>query len=118
VILQPYSRLVIDCNRPFQADSSIAPMSENTPVPGNVKLPPDEIAARQREIFSPITKRSRKELDRRSARRSFPPFWSRMHSFTPVYKGGVAFPGMRACSTIATRAFAAFILRCCANRTN
>ena len=23
-ILQPYSRLVIDCNRPFQAESSIA----------------------------------------------------------------------------------------------
>jgi predicted N-formylglutamate amidohydrolase len=52
-ILQPYSRLVIDCNRPFAAQSSIAPISESTPVPGNVKLTQDEIEARQREIFSP-----------------------------------------------------------------
>src|SRR5690349_16268125 len=29
-ILQPYSRLVIDCNRPFHAESSIGKVSENT----------------------------------------------------------------------------------------
>jgi predicted N-formylglutamate amidohydrolase len=29
-IMQPYSRLVIDCNRPFAAESSIATITENT----------------------------------------------------------------------------------------
>ena len=37
-ILQPYSRLVIDCNRPFESPTSIALISEDTPIPGNVKL--------------------------------------------------------------------------------
>ena len=85
-ILQPYSRLVIDCNRPFQAESSIAPMSENTPVPGNVKLSPVETAARQREIFSPYHEAITKELDRRQ-REKLLAFLVAMHSFTPVYKG-------------------------------
>jgi len=63
-ILQPYSRLVIDCNRPFQAESSIARLSENTPVPGNVKLSPEEIQARQQEIFAPYHDAITKELAR------------------------------------------------------
>ena len=85
-ILQPYSRLVIDCNRPFQADSSIGTISETTPVPGNVKLKPEEIAARQREIFSPYHDAIAAELDRRK-RDGLPAFLVAMHSFTPVYKG-------------------------------
>ncbi len=85
-ILQPYARLVIDCNRPFHAPSSIAPVSEITPVPGNVKLPPDQIAARRREIFAPYHAAITSLLDERQ-RRSEPAFLVAMHSFTPVYKG-------------------------------
>ena len=108
-ILQPYSRLVIDCNRPFQAESSIAPMSENTPVPGNVKLPPDEIAARQREIFSPYHAAITTELDRRQ-REKLPAFLVAMHSFTPVYTG-VSRPWHAGVLYNRDSRFAAFILR-------
>src|SRR3954447_5082845 len=34
-ILQTYSRLVIDCNRPLQAPGSIVVVSDGTRVPGN-----------------------------------------------------------------------------------
>jgi len=108
-ILQPYSRLVIDCNRPFQAESSIAPMSENTPVPGNVKLSPVETAARQREIFSPYHEAITKELDRRQ-REKLLAFLVAMHSFTPVYKG-VSRPWDAGVLYNRDSRFAAFILR-------
>jgi predicted N-formylglutamate amidohydrolase len=85
-IMQPYSRLVIDCNRPFHAVSSITPLSENTPVPGNVKLAPEEIAARQKEIFAPYHAAITAELERRK-RDNEPAFLVAMHSFTPVFKG-------------------------------
>jgi predicted N-formylglutamate amidohydrolase len=108
-ILQPYSRLVIDCNRPFHAESSIAKMSENTPVPGNVKLSPDEIAARQREIFAPYHDAIGKELDRRRHDHR-PAFLVAMHSFTPVYKG-VSRPWHAGVLYNRDSRFAAFILR-------
>src|SRR3954453_3184601 len=38
LILQTYSRLVIDCNRPPEADSSIVTVSELTAIPGNQNL--------------------------------------------------------------------------------
>jgi predicted N-formylglutamate amidohydrolase len=108
-ILQPYSRLVIDCNRPFHAESSIAKISENTPVPGNVKLSPDEIAARQREIFAPYHDAIGKELDRRRHDHR-PAFLVAMHSFTPVYKG-VSRPWHAGVLYNRDSRFAAFILR-------
>jgi predicted N-formylglutamate amidohydrolase len=36
LIQQNYSRLVIDCNRPLDAATSISGISEHTPIPGNV----------------------------------------------------------------------------------
>jgi predicted N-formylglutamate amidohydrolase len=108
-ILQPYSRLVIDCNRPFHAESSIAKMSENTPVPGNVKLGAEEIAARQREIFAPYHDAITKELDRRR-HGHLPAFLVAMHSFTPAYKG-VSRPWHAGVLYNRDSRFAAFILR-------
>jgi predicted N-formylglutamate amidohydrolase len=35
LIVQTYSRLPIDCNRLPQSPSSIVPISESTPIPGN-----------------------------------------------------------------------------------
>jgi predicted N-formylglutamate amidohydrolase len=108
-ILQPYSRLVIDCNRPFHAESSIARISENTPVPGNVKLTAEEIATRQREIFAPYHDAVAEELDRR-ARDGRPVFLVAMHSFTPVYKG-VTRPWHSGVLYNRDSRFAAFVLR-------
>lgn len=108
-ILQPYSRLVIDCNRPFHAGSSIAAISENTPVPGNVNPGADEIAARQREIFTPYHDAIAAELDRRRSER-LPAFLVAMHSFTPVYKG-VSRPWHSGVLYNRDSRFAAFVLR-------
>ncbi|MGV8839773.1 MAG: N-formylglutamate amidohydrolase [Bauldia sp.] len=86
LIAQTFSRLVIDCNRPPGAPSSIPIVSELTPIPGNVGLSPDARAAREREIFRPYHDRIVAELDARAAagRRTI---LVAMHSFTPVYKG-------------------------------
>jgi predicted N-formylglutamate amidohydrolase len=108
-ILQPYSRLVIDCNRPFHAESSIGKISENTPVPGNVKLTAGEIDARQREIFSPYHDAIAAELDRRK-REGSPAFLVAMHSFTPVYKGETR-PWHSGVLYNRDSRFAAFVLR-------
>src|SRR6476659_8718833 len=48
LIAQRYSRLVIDCNRPPDALSSIPRISEATVIPGNEALARDAIEARRR----------------------------------------------------------------------
>jgi predicted N-formylglutamate amidohydrolase len=85
-ILQLYSRLVIDCNRPIGSPTSIATISEITEIPGNRDLTPNERAMRAAEIFIPYHDAIRLALDRRrdEGRRTI---LVSMHSFTPVYKG-------------------------------
>ena len=85
-VFQPYSRLVIDCNRGPGVDSSIPIVSETTEIPGNRDLSSDERAARQREIFEPYHARIQALLDARAGagRRTI---LVAMHSFTPVFKG-------------------------------
>jgi predicted N-formylglutamate amidohydrolase len=86
LIRQNYSRLVIDCNRPLDAASSIPEISELTPIPGNVGLSDAERAARAREIFSPYHECIEAELERRrQAYRSTALI--ALHSFTPEFKG-------------------------------
>src|SRR5664279_464369 len=46
LIMQPYSRLVIDCNRPPGGATSIATLSEATPIAGNANLSAHEAALR------------------------------------------------------------------------
>src|SRR5712672_3589128 len=53
LVAQRYSRLVIDCNRPPGAVSSIPVMSEATSVPRNEGISEQEREARRREIFEP-----------------------------------------------------------------
>src|ERR1700679_2500420 len=65
LIQQNYSRLVIDCNRPLDAASSIADISEDTVIPGNVGLSDADRASRAGEIFWPYHRRIEAELDRR-----------------------------------------------------
>ena len=86
VILQTYSRLVIDCNRPLGVPSSIATLSEETVIPGNRNIGPEDAERRARAIFTPYHDRIRDELERR-ARTQQPTVLVAMHSFTPIYKG-------------------------------
>ena len=86
LIAQRYSRLVIDCNRPPDAASSIPRISEATAIPGNEALARDATAARHREIFDPYHRRIGQAIDAR-LRDGVPTVLVALHSFTPVYKG-------------------------------
>ena len=57
LIAQRYSRLVIDCNRPPGAPSSIPRISEATTIPGNEGILREAAEARRREIFDPYHRR-------------------------------------------------------------
>jgi predicted N-formylglutamate amidohydrolase len=84
LFLSGYSRLLIDCNRPPGSASSIPPRSEDTDIPGNQGLPPEEVAARQDRFFRPFHAAVADCLD---ARRGRPTVVIGVHSFTPVYQG-------------------------------
>jgi len=86
LIAQRYSRLVIDCNRPPAAASSIPVISEATAIPGNEGLGPDAAAARRAEIFDPYHRRIQQVIDRR-LREGRPTVLVSLHSFTPIYAG-------------------------------
>jgi predicted N-formylglutamate amidohydrolase len=86
LIKQNYSRLVIDCNRPLGAATSIPDVSEHTRIPGNVGLSEAARAARAREIFWPYHQRIEAELDRRR-QTDRPTALIALHSFTPVFEG-------------------------------
>ena len=85
-ILQSYSRLVIDCNRPIGAPGSIVTVSDGTPVPGNAGLSAADRALRIGEIFAPYHARIAAELDHRT-RSTIPTILVAMHSFTPRMNG-------------------------------
>ncbi len=86
LVLQRYSRLVIDCNRPLDADSSIASSSGGILIPGNQSVSPSEALLRARSVFHPYHDQIRAELDRRE-RASQPTVLVSMHSFTPSLFG-------------------------------
>lgn len=85
-ILQTYSRLVIDCNRPVGVPSSIPLISESTEIPGNRQLSAAAAAERARAVFHPYHSRIVSEFERRE-RAAQPSILIAMHSFTPVYQG-------------------------------
>lgn len=85
-VLQTYSRLVIDCNRPWGVAASIPRRSEATEIPGNRDLSPSDVGARRSEIFAPYHTRIETLLDARGATGRHTVLLS-MHSFTPVYLG-------------------------------
>jgi predicted N-formylglutamate amidohydrolase len=86
VILQSYSRLVIDCNRDPNVASSIPEISESTAIPGNVGLGEAARATRVQAIFRPYHDRLAAALDRRAAAGRASALVA-LHSFTPVFKG-------------------------------
>jgi predicted N-formylglutamate amidohydrolase len=86
LVVQRYSRLVIDCNRPPHAASSIPRISEATAIPGNEGLSGEVTAIRRREIFDPYHRRIDAIIDHR-LRDNRPTVLIALHSFTPVYAG-------------------------------
>jgi predicted N-formylglutamate amidohydrolase len=86
LVLQRYSRLVIDCNRRLTRPDSIVSTSEDTLVPGNQAVSAAAARERASEIFEPYHAKVREELDaRRAAGRATTLIL--LHSFTPVYRG-------------------------------
>ncbi len=77
LILQRYSRLVIDCNRPIEAPDSIPPHSFGEQIPANLNLTASERFARQNEIMAPLNAAVEYTLD--SAPRALA---VSIHSFT------------------------------------
>jgi predicted N-formylglutamate amidohydrolase len=86
LVAQRYSRLVIDCNRPPTAASSIPRLSEATMIPGNEALSREAAETRRREIFDPYHQWIREIIDER-LREGRPTVLVALHSFTPVYAG-------------------------------
>jgi predicted N-formylglutamate amidohydrolase len=86
LVMQNYSRLVIDCNRPPESAELIPALSEATGIPGNRELANAERAARRMEIFTPYHERIAALLDARQASNQ-PTLLISVHSFTPVYLG-------------------------------
>jgi predicted N-formylglutamate amidohydrolase len=86
LVAQNYSRLVIDCNRDPQVESSIPHISETREIPGNKDLSAAEMAARRTEIFEPYHRRITAIIDERVAagRRTIV---VAQHTMTDMYKG-------------------------------
>lgn len=75
-VFQPYSRLVIDCNRPPKAPDSVPAVSHGVTVPGNGDLSAIDHWTRVAEIFQPFQQAVDSILDRRRLALS-------IHSFEP-----------------------------------
>ncbi len=86
LVMQPYSRLLIDCNRPPGTPESIVAASDGTPIVANKNLPAHEAEQRMREIFVPYHSTIARHLDARATARRQTILIS-LHSFTPVYAG-------------------------------
>lgn len=86
LVLQNYSRLVIDCNRPPEAADSVPETSDGVEIVANLEL--DEAGRRMRvnEIFRPFDAEIARLLARRECRAAFS-----IHSFNPLL-GGVCRP--------------------------
>src|SRR6516165_11001884 len=86
LLLQTYSRLVIDCNRDPNVPSSIPEISETTAIPGNRDLTKAARTARIDAIFRPYHDTIAAALDRRAAEGRTTVLVA-LHSFTPVFNG-------------------------------
>ncbi|MCK1297380.1 MULTISPECIES: N-formylglutamate amidohydrolase [unclassified Bradyrhizobium] len=87
LFLQPYSRLVVDCNRPYNAPDCIPEVSDGTTVPGNLRLSEPDRRQRYAEIHEPFHREVAFLLDRRAAE-GIPTTLVAVHSFTPQLAGG------------------------------
>ncbi|GIK96386.1 MAG: N-formylglutamate amidohydrolase [Alphaproteobacteria bacterium] len=82
LVLQRYSRLVIDCNRPLDAPDCIPEISDGTSIPANRGLSLEARAQRYAEIHMPLHQAIDGMLNRPG-----PAALVSVHSFTPVFAG-------------------------------
>lgn len=85
LVLQNYSQLVIDCNRPLSAPDSIPGRSEWVQIEGNEQLGDAQIEARRSEIFAPYHDGLDAILDQRQRARRRTVLIT-ISSFTPTYR--------------------------------
>ena len=85
LILQRYSRLVIDCNRPLEAKDCIVRESDGTVVTVNEDVSDRERQRRYVEIHQPLHEAIAVALDQRQAT-GRPLVLVSVHSFTPVMR--------------------------------
>jgi predicted N-formylglutamate amidohydrolase len=81
LVMQRYSRLVIDCNRPFEAVDCFPEISDGTPIPANGSLSQDERRARYEQIHMPLHQAIEAVIARRRAA-GLPVVLISIHSFT------------------------------------
>ena len=86
LVLQRYSRLAYDCNRPPDSADAMPELSETTHIPGNRGLSPAAKLARTREIYRPFHAAIADLLDCRAVT-GLKSMVVTLHSFTPIYKG-------------------------------
>ena len=86
LVLQRYSRLVIDCNRPPQTPAAVPEVSESTVVPGNLQLGKADREERISSIFVPFHDAIAGLLDERAAAGQ-ETILVTVHSFNRVYDG-------------------------------
>ncbi len=84
LVLQPYCRLVIDCNRPIESVEAIPGISDGIEVPGNLDLSQSQRQQRFAEIFEPYHRAITEVIDRHPRKLVIA-----IHSFTPVLAGEV-----------------------------
>jgi predicted N-formylglutamate amidohydrolase len=80
-VFQPYSRLVIDCNRKARDPQSIVAASDTTEVPANRDLAEADRRMRERGILEPYHREIERVLDARALKRQ-PTALFLMHSCT------------------------------------
>lgn len=86
LVLQRYSRLVVDCNRWPGAEDFVVRISEDTEIPGNQDVTRAESAARAQAIFHPYHDTITRALDARRDAGRLTVLVS-VHSCTPVFHG-------------------------------
>ncbi len=86
LVLQRYSRLAYDCNRPPDSPGAMPEMSETTPIPGNKGLSAADKLARVEAIYWPFHERLARMLDARACEGRATSLVT-IHSFTKLYKG-------------------------------
>jgi predicted N-formylglutamate amidohydrolase len=86
LVLQTYSRLVVDCNRSPDAADFIVTVSEDTHIPGNGEVTGQQAKARAAEIFHPYHDAIATALDERESSERITVVVA-VHSCTPIFHG-------------------------------
>jgi predicted N-formylglutamate amidohydrolase len=86
LVLQRYSRLLYDCNRPPSEASAVPLLSEVTEIPGNKELTLEQWDYRVAHIYRPFHAEIEQQIATRKALGRHTTLVT-IHSFTPLFKG-------------------------------